>query len=107
MGKSSARAASPMPVQAADELAHRLRLLGIAEIEIVGQRERARADGDQIAPGLGDRLLAAFDRVGLAIALGDVGGQREALGPVAEPHHRRVAARALDVLPRISESYCS
>ena len=82
-------------LEAADELAHRVRLLGIAEIEIVGQRQRLGADGDEIAPGLGDRLLAALDRVGLAIALVDVGRQREPLGPVAEPDHRRVAAGAL------------
>ena len=60
-------------LHATDELAHRRRLLGIAEIEIVGERERAGADRDQVAPGLGDRLLAALDRIGLAIALGDVG----------------------------------
>ena len=108
IGKSSARAASPMPCDAADELAHRRRLLRIAEIEVVGERERPRADRDEIAPGLGDRLLAALDRIGLAIALGDVGG--EARGPwarrrAARPPRRRPGPAT--VLPRISESYCS
>ena len=38
--------------------------------------ERARADRDEIAPGFRDRLLAALDRVRLAVAFARVGGQR-------------------------------
>ena len=59
-----------------------------------------RADGDQIAPRLGHRLFSALARIGGAIALGAVGGQREPLRPVAEPDHRGVAAGTLD---RIAE----
>ena len=42
--------------------------LGIAEIEVVGDRERQAAHRRDVAPGLGDRLLAALERIGLAIA---------------------------------------
>ena len=87
-------------LDAADQFAHRLGALGIAEIEIVGERERPRADGDQIAPRFRHRLFSALARIGVAIALGAVGRQRQALRPVAEPHHRGVAAGALD---RIAE----
>ena len=83
-------------LDAADQLAHGVGPLGIAEIEIVGQRQRPRADRDEIAPRLRDRLLSPFARIGLAIALGAVGRERQALRPVAEPDHRGVAARALD-----------
>ena len=61
----------------------------------------------EIAPGFGDRLLAALERIGLAIALVDVGGQRQPLGPVAEPDHRRVAAGALHGVAEDQRSYCS
>ena len=64
---------------AADELAHDFRPLRIAEIEVVGDRQRPRADRGEIAPGFGDRLLAALERIGLAIARRDVGGQRQRL----------------------------
>ena len=84
------------PVDSADELPHRVRLLRIAEIEIVGQRQRPRADRDEVAPGFGDRLPAALARVRLTIALGAVGRQRQALRPVAEPDHRRAPAGPLD-----------
>jgi hypothetical protein len=53
--------------------------LGIAEIEIVGQRERPRADRGEIAPGFRHRLLAALERIGLAIARRHVGGERQRL----------------------------
>src|SRR6185312_345094 len=83
-------------LDAADELAHRLRPLRIAEIEIVGQRERARSDGDEVPPRLRDRLFSALARVSQAIALGAIDRQRQTLGPVAEPDDGGVAARALD-----------
>ncbi len=74
---------------AADELAHGLRPLRIAEIEVVGDGERQAADGGDVAPGLGHRLLAALDGVGLAIARRDVGGEGEALRPVEHAHDAR------------------
>ena len=80
---------------AADELAHDLRPFRIAEIEIVGDGERPGADRGEIAPAFGHRLLAAFERIGLAIARRHVGGEREALRPVLDPHHRGIAARPL------------
>ena len=44
-GKSSARQASPMPSMRADELAHDLGPLGVAEVQVVGDGERLGADG--------------------------------------------------------------
>ena len=38
------------------ELAHDLRPLGVAEIHVVGERQRPGADRGQVAPGLGHRL---------------------------------------------------
>ena len=52
-----------------------------------------RADRAEIAPGFGDRLLAALDRVGKAIARGAVGGDGERLVGAVDPDHGRVAAR--------------
>ena len=80
---------------AADELPHDLRPLRIAEIEIVGDGERPRADRGEIAPAFGDRLLAALERIGLAVARRHVGGEREALRPILDTHHRGIAARPL------------
>src|SRR5208337_1091624 len=79
-----------------DQLAHGVRLLRIAEIEIVGQRQRPRPDRDEVAPGFRDRLLSPFARIGLAIALGAVGRQRQPLRPVAEPDDGCPAARPLN-----------
>ena len=80
---------------AADQLAHDLRPLGIAEIEIVGDRERPRADRGEVAPGFRHRLLAAFERIGLAIARRHVAGERERLRALVDAHHRGVAAGPL------------
>jgi hypothetical protein len=80
----------------ADELAHDLRALGIAEVEVVGGRERQGARRGEVAPALGDGLLAAFERVGLAIARRHVGGESERLGRMAlDAHDASVAARDL------------
>ena len=71
------------------------RLFRIAEIEIVGNRAGQGARGGQIAPSLGDRLFRPLVRVGLAIALRHIGGERQAFWPVADTNDRRVAARRL------------
>ncbi len=69
---------------------------GIAEIEIVGGGQRLGAGRGQVAPAFGDRLLAAFVRVGLAIARRHVGGEGERLGRMAvDAHDAGVAARPL------------
>ena len=83
-------------LDAAGELAHDLGLLGVAEIHVVGQRQRQRADRGQVAPALGHRLHAAAHRIGAAIARRAVGRQRQRLAAVGDPDHRRVAARPLD-----------
>ena len=65
-------------------------LLRIAEIHVVGDRQRARADRGQVAPGLGHRLRAASLGVGGAVARRAVGGQRQRAGMALQPHHRGV-----------------
>ena len=73
------------------ELAHDLGLLRVAEVHVVGDRQRAGADRGQVAPGFGHRLGAAGLRVGGAVARRAVGGQRQARGrgPPASPRRRR------------------
>ena len=79
-----------------DELAHQFRLFGVAEVQIVGGGERLGADGGQVAPAFGDRLHAALQRVGLAIARRHVGGEGQRLGRMAvDAHDAGVAARPL------------
>ncbi len=85
-----------MPVDAADELAHDLGPLRVAEIHAVGGGERPGADRAEVAPGLGDRLLAAFMRVGLAVARRAIGGDRERLLRAVDADQSGVAARRLE-----------
>ena len=49
-GKVERAAGLADAADAADELAHDLGPLGIAEVEVVGDRERAAADGGDVAP---------------------------------------------------------
>ena len=63
-----------------DELAHDLGPFGVAEVEIVGRGKRERPGSRQVAPAFCDGLLAAFVRIGLAIARIDVGREGEGLG---------------------------
>ncbi len=84
-----------MPSMPRTICAHDLRLLRIAEIEIVGDGERQRAHRGEVAPGFGDRLLGALERIGVAIARRHVGGDRQRLLACrarARPPHRRPAA---------------
>ena len=92
-----------------DELAHDLGPLGVAEVEVVGRGDRLGADGGEVAPALGDGLLAALEGIGLAVARRDVGGEGERLGRVAlDADDAGVAARAAaGELPWIQVSYCS
>ena len=69
------------------ELAHDLRLFRVAEIHVVGERQRARADRGEVAPGLGHRLRAAFLGVGGAVARRAVGGQRQRRALAVQLHH--------------------
>ena len=85
-----------MPLYRLDQLAHDFRPFGIAEIQIVGRRQRLGAGRGQIAPAFGDSLLAAFVRVGLAVARRHVGGEGQRLGGMAlDAHDAGVAARNL------------
>ena len=97
------RSGSPAPGRhrrcrctACDQLAHDLGPLGVAEVEIVGRRERIGADSRQVAPALGDRLLAALVGIGLAIARRHVGREGQRLGRVAlDADDAGIAARPL------------
>ena len=82
-------------LDAADELAHDMRLFGIAEIHAVGGCQRFRADRAEIAIGFGNRLLAAFKGIGLAIARCAVGGDRQALVGPMDADDSGIAAGAL------------
>ncbi len=68
---------------------------GIAEIQIVGDGDRLGADGGEIAPAFRDRLLAAFEGIGLDIARGHIGRSGERLAAVADPDDGGIAARHL------------
>ena len=61
-----------------DDLAHDFGLLRIAEVEIVGDRQRTATGGCDVAPSFGDGLLAALDRVGEHVARRAVGGDGKA-----------------------------
>ena len=76
-GNSSARHASAKPSIACTIWPMISGLLRIAEIEIVGDRERTRADGGEIAPGFGDGLLAAFVGIGLDVARRHIARHRQ------------------------------
>ena len=79
-------------LDAAHELAHGMRALGIAEVQVVGDGERRGADGGQVAPGLGHGLPAALDRIRLAIARRDIARHGEALGAVLDADDAGIAA---------------
>ena len=69
---------------------------GLPKLRLSVAAKRFRADGVQIAPAFGHRLLAAFERIGLAIARRHVGGEGERLGGMAfDAHDARIAAGQL------------
>ncbi len=79
-----------------DELAHDLRPFGIAEVQIIGRGERQRAGRSQVSPALGDRLLAALERIGFDIARRNVRRKGKCLRLMAlDADHAGVAARQL------------
>ena len=57
----------------ANKLPHDLGLFGIAEIHAVCGRQRLCTDSGEVAIAFGNRLPAAFDRIGLAIARRAIG----------------------------------
>ena len=86
------RAGRADAADAADELAHDLRLLGVAEVEVVGRRERPRAGRREVAVGLGHRLHAAALGVGAAVARRHVGGEGDGLVGAVDAHDAGVGA---------------
>ncbi len=80
------------PADAAHEFAHGFGLLGVAEIEVVGQGQGQGPDGGEVAPGLRHGLPPARDRIGRAIARRHVGHERQPLGAILDAHHRGVGA---------------
>ena len=73
--------------QTPHELRHDFRALGVGEIETIGHRQRARAHGVEIAIGLRNSLLAAFIRIGIAIARVAIGRDCQRLVRAMDPHH--------------------
>ena len=63
---------------ASRELPHHLGVLGRAEVQAVGDRERHGAGGGDVAVGLGERELRAGVRVELGEAAVAVGRERDA-----------------------------
>ncbi len=88
-------AGSADAVDAGDDFPHDFGLLRIAVIQIVGDGQRRGAHRGQVAPGFGHGLLAAFERIGAAIAGRNVGGDRQRLVGAMHAHHGGVAARHL------------
>ncbi len=79
-------------VGGAHDLAHDLRALRVAEVQVVGDGDGTRTDGGQVAPRLGHGLLAAFIGVGLDIARGAVAGDGQTLFRAVDADHARVGA---------------
>ena len=76
----------------ADDLAHDLGPLRIAEVEVVGDGDRIGADRGQVAPGFGDHLLAALVGIGQHIARGAVRRDGQRLLRAVDPHDAGVGA---------------
>src|SRR5262249_56460259 len=77
------------------ELAHDLRPLGIAEIEIVSDGERFSPDGGYIAPTFCNRLFAAFEWIGLAVARRNIRGEGETFRAILDTNDRGLATLSL------------
>ena len=74
------------------DLAHDFGPLRIAEVEVVGDGDGARAHGGQVAPGLGHALLSALIGIVLDIAGGAVAGHRQPLVRAVHADHAGVGA---------------
>src|SRR5207249_10778081 len=83
-----------------DQLSHDLGPLGIAEIEVVGDCHRPRSDRREVAPSLCHGLLAALERIRLAIARGHVSGEGERLRSVRSEEHTSELQSRFDLVCR-------
>ena len=72
--------------QRANELAHDLGLFGVAEVKVVGGRQRQRPHGAEVAVGFGHGLFAAFDRVRLDVAGRHIRGKGDRLVGAMHAH---------------------
>ena len=90
------------------QLPHDRGMFGVAEVQTVDQRDRARADTSQIEHRFTDDSRRAAARIDRTPAMVAVGRERERAtrvvtgGGVFEPQHRGVATRALD---RVQEQH--
>ena len=80
----------------AGELAHDLGLLRVAEVHVVGDGERRRADRGDVAPRLGHGLAAAGLGMGLHVARRAVRRHGEALVAAVDAHQGGVAVLRAD-----------
>ena len=95
-GRLEGAAGEGDPLHRGGELAHDLGPLGVAEVEAVGDGERARARAGDVQRRLGDRVRGAAHRVGEAVPRVDVGREGE---PLLRPFHAEdggVSRRAED-----------
>ena len=83
------------PFEAADDLRHDFGALRVGEVEAVGDRKRRCADRADVAIGFGNRLLAAFIRVSIAITRGAIGAHRQRAVGAVNTHDGCITARKL------------
>ena len=108
-GMPSAQAAVGEPADRLGELPHHGRVLGRAEVQAVGDRQRTRAGRGDVAVRLGQRQLRARVRVQPGVAAVAVGGDRDPAQSSTRPAGscRRPRAAPATVLPRTKRSYWS
>ena len=82
-----------MPSMARTICPHDLRSFRIAEVEVVGDRDRIGPHGRQVSPGFRHGLLAALIGVRGDIAWRAVTGQRQSLAGSMDPDNARIGAR--------------
>ncbi len=84
---SSAIQAAPMPLIAPTNWPMISGFSGLPKFRLSVAARGVAPHGDEVAPGLGHRLFAALERVGLDIARRHVGGEGERLGRAMDADH--------------------
>ena len=96
-----------MPSMVWAELPHDVRLLGIAEVQAIGRRDRRRAGAGHVARRLGHGVHRAQLGIEIAPAAVAVERHRQAALRALHADHARLAAGPSTVLVCTMESYCS
>ena len=95
-GVPNARQASASPSTASRSLPEIFRLVGIAEVEVIGHGQRNRAGAGEIARRFRDRDPPAFARIERAVERIAIGRGGEKLVRLAEMENRGVGSRPND-----------